>query len=565
MEKIWYKSYPNEVPKEINPDEFSSLADFFENCCKKYGERKAVTNMGKSLTFSELEEMTAHFASFLQNELKMQKGDRIGIMLPNTLQYYISLFGALRAGLAVVNINPLYTPKELVLQLNDAGVKTLVVVANFASTVEKALEEVSLKHIIVTELGDLFGFAKGKIVNFVVKYVKGLVPPYNIPDAIPFNTAMKQGSKTPFTRVDIQNSDSAFLQYTGGTTGVAKGAVLTHRNILANIQQVQAWQDNTLVYGEEIAILPLPLYHIFTLTCGCFFMMRLGAESILITNPRDIPHFINEIKTSKFSIIIIINTLCNALLNNEKFKDVDFSHLKFSIIGGMAGTKNVADRWKKVTGIHLMEGYGLTETSPVLTINSFHATEFTGGIGYPMPSTEVEIRSEDGRSLGIGEAGELCVKGPQVMSHYWNRPDETKKAFNSDGWFRTGDIVTMDADGLIRLVDRKKDMIVVSGFKVFPNEVEAVLMSHPGIHEAAVIGFPDKNGGEIVKAFIIRRDNSLSKEEVVHYCKKFLTPYKVPHLIEFREELPKSPIGKILRRKLREEGVAAEDLVKQAA
>jgi long-chain acyl-CoA synthetase len=569
MDKVWHKSYPEGMPKEINLDRYKSLGDFFEKNCKKYHGKKAVTNMGATLTFEQLEEKTRHFASYLQNVLKLKKGDRLAIMLPNTIQYYIALFGALQAGVTVVNVNPLYTKNELVHQLRDARVENIIVLVNFAHTVEASMSELNLKNIIITELGDLLSFVKGKIVNFVVKYVKSLVPSYNLPEAIPFNTALELGKEQNFRPVEVNHNDIAFLQYTGGTTGVAKGAVLTHGNIIANVLQVGTWVDHTLEEGKEVTVLPLPMYHIFTLTCGAIFMIELGAESVLITNPRDLPHFIKELKGLDFTIFISINTLCKALLNKEGFDKLDFSHLKYTIVGGMAATQDVADKWQEVTGVHLLEGYGLTETSPVVTINSFHSTEFTGGIGFPMPETDVDIKNDNGESVPLGQVGELCVKGPQVMSEYWNQPEETQKVFTPDGWLKTGDMVQMDDRGLITLVDRKKDMIIVSGFNVYPNEVEAVLMRHPGILEAAVIGIPnDEKSGETVKAFIVKRDDNLTKEDVILHCKKQLTPYKVPHEIEFRQELPKTPIGKILRRALREipvEEVEEEERLEKAA
>lgn len=559
MEKIWYKSYPKGMPKDIAVDQYGTIVDLFEESCDLYSEKNAATNLGVTLTYSQLEEKTRHFASYLQNVLHLKKGDRIALMLPNTLQYYIAMFGALRAGLAVVNVNPLYTKHELVHQLNDAEVDTIVVLANFARTVEESLAEVSLKNIIVTNLGDLCSFPKAQIVNFVVKYIKGIVPAFHIPYAISFNSVIKEGAENLFKNPELKSEDVAFLQYTGGTTGVAKGAVLSHRNIVANVIQIHEWTDNTFDFGREVAILPLPLYHIFSLTCGCLFMLKIGGESVLITNPRDIPHFISELKGIKFTIIYSINTLCNALLHNSEFEKVDFSHLKSTIVGGMAATADVAEKWNEVTGVHLTEGYGLTETSPVVTINSFHITKYTGGIGFPVPGTEVDIINEEGNSVPIGEVGELCVKGPQVMEGYWKSPEETEKTFTFDGWLKTGDMVKIDETGLITLVDRKKDMIIVSGFNVYPNEVEEVLMSHPGILEAAVIGVPEvEHAGEAVKAVIVKKDASLTKDEIIGHCREFLTAYKVPHIIEFREELPKTPVGKILRRALREKNEGKE-------
>jgi long-chain acyl-CoA synthetase len=560
MEKIWYNAYYEGIAKEIDPDRYASIVDLFERKCEKFSDLKAVTNMGTSLTFRELEEKSRHFASYLQNTLYLKKGERFAIMLPNCIQYYIALFGALRAGLTVVNVNPLYTPRELTHQLKDAGVKSLVVMANFAHTVESSLPDLNIKNIILTQLGDMHGFPKAHIINIVVKYYKRLVPPFFLPHAIDFNTAIEEGAQKTFFSVDIIGSDIAFLQYTGGTTGVAKGAILTHRNMVANILQVLEWIKGSFEEGKDITISPLPLYHIFSLTASCFVMIALGAENVLITNPRDIPHFIKELKSIPFTLMFSINTLCNALLNNEEFKNIDFSHLKACISGGMSTTETVARRWEVITGVPITEGYGLTETSPVVTINSFKEGKFTGGIGYPVPSTEVDIRDDAGNSVDIGEIGELYVRGPQVMQGYWNLPDETNKVLLRDGWLRTGDIARMNEEGLVSIVDRKKDMILISGFNVYPNEVEEVLVSHPLILEAAVIGVPDEDHiGEQVKAVIVRKDPSLTHEEVINHCRKSLTPYKIPHSIEFRDELPKTPVGKVLRRLLREEEKVVKD------
>lgn len=454
----------------------------------------------------------------------------------------------------MVNVNPLYTPRELTHQLVDSQAETIVVLANFAHTVEASLPNVPLKNIILTQLGDMHGFPKAHIINIVVKYFKRMVPAFFLPDAIDFNTAIAEGSEKIFSAVDLSGSDLAFLQYTGGRTGVAKGAILTHRNIVANVMQVMEWTKLATEIGKEVTISPLPLYHIFSLTCSCFVMLGLGAESVLITNPRDLPGFIKELKHTSFTLFISINTLCNGLLHQDEFKKIDFSRLKTCFTGGMSTTKAVADLWEEVTGVVITEGYGLTETSPVITMNLVEGSKFTGGIGYPLPSTEVDIRDEDGNSLPIGEVGELYVRGPQVMSGYWNMPEETAYVMTEDGWFRTGDMVSINEDGLITIVDRKKDMILVSGFNVYPNEVEEVLGAHPKILEAAVIGIdnPDHTG-EAVKAIIVRKDPSLNYDDVIAHCRKNLTGYKIPHQIEFRDELPKSPVGKILRRVLREE------------
>lgn len=553
MEKVWYKFYDELVPEEIDPDSYSSIVEIFEKSIFKYRDKKAIRNFGKALSFSQLEEKSRHFASYLQNCKGMKKGDRLAIMLPNTLQYFVVLFGALRAGLIVVNLNPLYTKRELVKQLCDSGAEGIVVLANVAHTLEKALSEVPLKHVIITELGDLFGFPKKQIVNFTIKYVKWMVSPFFIPQAVTFGEALKQGKKQSFQHVEVYPEDIAFLQYTGGTTGNFKGAILTHRNMIANMLQTRAWIANQLNPNDDVLLLPLPLYHIFSLTLGLSLMLIGGTETILVTNPRDIPHFVQELK-QKITIMTSINTLCNALLHNEEFLKLDFSHLRFTFAGGMACTREVAAKWKKVTGVPLIEGYGLTEASPIIAANLASEKEFTGGIGFPFPSTEVEIQDENGNPVEHGTIGELCARGPQVMREYWNNPEETKRILDPRGWLHTGDMAMMDERGFLKMVDRKKDMIIVSGFNVYPSEVEDILMSHPGILEAAVIGVPRPDyGGEIVKAFVVKKDMNLKKEEIIAYCKEQLVPYKVPRQIEFLGVLPKSPVGKILRRLLREE------------
>lgn len=551
MDKIWLKSYADDVPKSIDITRYTSIVDMFERCCEKYRTSPAVRNFGTGLTYEQLYEVSGDFASYLQNCLGLRKGDRIALILPNTLQYYVALFGALRAGLIIVNVNPLYTKHELEHQLSDAGAETVVVLENFAHTLELALPNLRVKNIVVSGLGDLLGFPKGKIVNFAVKYLKGLVPSYHLPKAVFFNDAIKKGKERPLQPVALKGSDLAFLQYTGGTTGVAKGAELTHSNIVINVLQIIAMSGKHLGRQCEVCISPLPLYHIFALTISCFVMMELGAESVLITNPKDIPHFIKELKHTKFTLMVSINTLCNALLNNPEFNKIDFSRLRYCFVGGMATNRAVAEKWKQVTGSHLQEGYGLTETSPVVTLNRLDITDFTGSIGLPIVMTDVDVKDDEGNSVPLGEVGELCVKGPQVMEKYWKNPEETKNSFTTDGYFRTGDLVTMDEKGFIYIVDRKKDMIDVSGFKVYPNEVEEVLMKHPSVQEAAVVGVPDEAHGELVKALIVRNNPKLTEENVIFHCKEFLTPYKVPHIVEFRDELPKSPVGKILRRKLR--------------
>lgn len=553
MESIWLKSYPAGMPAEIPASPFSTIPDMFEKSCEKFADKKAVTNLGVSLRYQQIDELSKHFAAYLQQDLGLKKGDRLAIMMPNILQYYIVMFGALRAGLVVVNINPLYTPRELSFQLKDSGATSIVILANFAHVLEKVLPEQPMKNIIITELADLFPSPKRQIVNFIVKYIKKMIRPFAIPSQRRFCDVMKKGAELSFKPVMISGDDIAFLQYTGGTTGVAKGAKLSHNNLIANARQCVIWSDGKMREGKEIAITPLPLYHIFSLTISCMALMMIGGEVILITNPRDIPNFVKEISKIPYTMMVGINTLYNALTHNEAFKKLDFKHLHLSISGGMATQVAVANAWNELTGCYILEGYGLTEASPVITINPFSLDKFTHSIGLPVPSTQVSIRNEKNEEINIGEEGELCVKGPQVMTGYWNRDDETKKTFTEDGWLRTGDIVKMDEHGYLFLVDRKKDMIVVSGFKVFPNEIEEVLALHPGIQEAAVIGVPDESSTEAVKVFIVKHEPNLTEHEVMKYCQENFTAYKRPKYIEFITELPKSNVGKILRRKLREQ------------
>jgi len=553
MDKIWLKSYPSWVPERIDYKGFESIQDLFQKSVEKFADKKAATNMGHSLSFRELDRISTQFAAYLQQTLKLQKGDRIAIMMPNLLQYYVALYGALRAGLAVVNINPLYTARELTIQLKDSGATTVVVLANFAHVVEKALPDLDVKNVIVTEIGDMFNFPKKQLVNFVVKYIKHMVPSWHIPNAIKFAEVLKVGSNQTFQPVDIKSEDVAFLQYTGGTTGIPKGAILTHQNIVSNVLQAVTWVGDAMQEGKEVVIAPLPLYHVFSLTITSIMFFVLGGEVVLITNPRDLPSLIAEMKKTPYTSIVGINTLYNALLNKENFRSLDFSRLKHSIAGGMATQQAVADRWQKVTGSFIIEGYGLTETSPIITINPFTITEFTGSIGLPVPSTEVKFVDENNNEVAVGEVGELCVRGPQVMHDYWQQPEESKHAFIDNDWFRTGDMARMDENGFIYLVDRKKDMILVSGFNVYPNEIESVLASHPDIIEAAVIGVPDEESGEHVKAFIVRKNGKLTEDEVKAFCRENMTNYKRPREIEFRDELPKTPVGKFLRRELRDQ------------
>lgn len=551
MEKIWLKNYQPGVPAEINPDTYSSLVNIFNQNCVKYATKPALANLGHQLNYAEWHQLSTQFAAFLQHDLKLPKGSRLAIMLPNTLQYPIAVFGGFLAGLTIVNVNPLYTVTELVHQLNDSGAEAIIVLANFAHTLEQALPKTKIKHVIITQLGDLIPFPKGQIVNLVVKYVKKMIPDWNISHAIMFKAALASGKNRTLTPVTVTGDDIAFLQYTGGTTGVAKGAILTHRNMIANLLQAGVWISSVCKQDETI-ITALPLYHIFSLTANLLMFMELGALNVLITNPRDIPNFIKDLKRYKFSVITGVNTLFNALLNNPQFSSVDFSHLKLTLGGGMAVQKAVAERWQQTTGCPLLEAYGLTETSPAVCINPFNLDHYNGSIGLPIPSTLISIRDENNNELGINEPGELCVKGPQVMRGYWNNPAETEKVFTPDGWLRTGDIATVDEEGFVRIVDRKKDMIIVSGFNVYPNEVEAVIASHPGVLEAAVIGLPDNFTGETIKAVIVKKDPALTKEEIIAFCRKHLTAYKIPKVVEFRSELPKSNVGKILRRALRD-------------
>ncbi|WP_169197454.1 long-chain-fatty-acid--CoA ligase [Aromatoleum buckelii] len=552
MEKIWLQSYPPGVPAEIDPDEFSSIGDLFSRSVRQFGDQPAYINMGKGISYTELDRLSVRFAGFLQGALKLPKGARVALMMPNMLQYPIAMFGVLRAGYVVVNVNPLYTARELEHQLRDSGAQTIVIVENFASTLEQVLPKLTMPHIVVTSLGEMLGFPKSLIVNLVVRQVKKLVPSWNLPGHVSFSAALSRGAAFPLEPVSVGHDDIAFLQYTGGTTGVAKGAVLTHRNIIANLQQAHAWIGPFVHEGEEIIITALPLYHIFSLTANCLTFFKLGATNVLITNPRDIPGFIKELAKYKFTAITGVNTLFNALLNNPDFAKLDFSRLHIALGGGMAVQQQVADRWRKVTGKPLIEAYGLTETSPAVTINPLDLPAFNHSIGLPVSSTEVSIRGDDGSEMPLGQPGELCVRGPQVMREYWNRPEDTAHVFTPDGFLRTGDIATIDEKGFVRIVDRKKDMILVSGFNVFPNEIEDVVASHPGVLEVAAVGVPDERTGEAVKVFVVRKDPSLTREMIIAHCRESLTAYKVPHLVEFRDELPKTNVGKILRRLLRD-------------
>lgn len=556
MNKVWLNRYPADVPAEISADRYTSLIDLFEQAARRYTDQPAFINMGQAMTFRQLEERSRAFAAYLQNGLGLKKGDRVALMMPNLLQYPIALFGILRAGMIVVNVNPLYTPRELEHQLNDSGASAIVIVSNFAHTLEKVVARTQVKHVILTRLGDQLSPAKATLVNFVVKYIKRLVPKYHLPDALSFRSALHKGERLQYVRPDIVNDDLAFLQYTGGTTGVAKGAMLTHRNMQANLEQTRATYGSLLKDGRETVVTALPLYHIFALTVNCLLFIELGGANLLITNPRDIPGLVKELSKIRFTAITGVNTLFNALLNDKEFQQLDFSSLSLSAGGGMAVQKAVAERWEKLTGHYLLEGYGLTECSPLVSVNPYDIRYHSGSIGLPVPSTDIKLVNDQGDIVAEGEPGELCIKGPQVMPGYWQRPEATDEVLKN-GWLHSGDIVTVDHEGFIRIVDRKKDMILVSGFNVYPNEIEDVLMLHPKVREAAAIGVPNEVAGETVKVCVVKKDDSLTKEELIAHCKKHLTGYKIPRLVEFREELPKTNVGKILRRELRDEAVKA--------
>ena len=551
MTAVWFQSYPRGVPHSIDPGQYSSIACVLEEAFEEFPQRDSFSCMGKSFTYREMEILSRKFASFLQNDLGLAKGDRVALMMPNILQYPIALFGILRAGLIAVNVNPLYTERELEHQLCDSGARAIIIFENACHTLEKILGQTPVKHVLVTKIGDLLGLPKGLLVDLVLRYVKKMIPPWNIPESRDFKRCLFDADAGQFKRPEITSDDVAFLQYTGGTTGVSKGAVLSHGNIVANVVQARAWIGGTLERGKEIVITPLPLYHIFSLTANCLIFSTLGAQNILITNPRDIPGFIRELKKWKFSAITGVNTLFNALLNHPEFEKLDFSALKISLGGGMAVQRAVAEKWKAKTGVPLIEAYGLTETSPAACINPMDLSDYNGKIGLPISSTDMAILNDEGRALPAGEIGEIAIRGPQVMQGYWNRPDETAVVMTEDGFFKTGDIGTMDERGFFQIVDRKKDMILVSGFNVFPNEIEDVLTGHPQVFEAAAIGVPDEKSGEVVKAFVVCKEPRPSEEELRTFCKQKLTGYKVPRLFEFRSELPKSNVGKILRKDLR--------------
>jgi len=547
----WLSSYSPSTPHEVDLDEFPTIVSVLEHAIGRFSDRPAFSNFGKTLSYRQIDELSTQFANYLIHELKLKKGERVAIMLPNILQYPIAIFGVLRAGLTVVNTNPLYTERELKHQLIDSGATVLVVLENFASVAQEVLAETKVRQVITTSVGEMLG-PKGLLVNFVLKYVKQAVPSFDLPDAISFKAALKRGARHRLPTVGIHHSEIAFLQYTGGTTGVSKGAMLSHRNLVANMQQASAWLGHGIKEGEETIITALPLYHIFALTANCLVFMKFGGLNYLITNPRDMPGFVKELKKSGFTAITGVNTLFNGLLNTPGFAELDFSRMRFTLGGGMAVQRAVAEKWKNVTGVTLVEAYGLTETSPAVCINPLDLKEFNGAIGLPVPSTDCCIKDDAGNILPQGETGELCVKGPQVMVGYWQRPDETANVIDADGWLHTGDIAKMDDKGFFFIVDRKKDMILVSGFNVFPNEIEDVIAAMPGILEVAAVGVPDEKSGEAVKIVVVRKDPSITADDIKHYCREYLTGYKQPKVIEFRTELPKTNVGKILRRELRD-------------
>ncbi len=552
-EKIWLKHYQPGVPSVIDINQYSSIVDLAEHMFHKFSQKGAFHNMGRTISYAELDQLSYRFACYLQNDLKLSRGDRVALMMPNLLQYPIALFGALRAGMVVVNVNPLYTSRELEHQLKDSGAKAIVILANFAKTLESCIEHTPIKHVVVTEIGDALAFPKNVITNLAVKYVKKMVPSFSIAHAETWGEALRQGAQTSLSRPVLTHNDLAFLQYTGGTTGVSKGAMLTHGNIVANMLQARSWIQFLIEDGKEIVITPLPMYHIFSLTANCLIFCSVGALNVLITNPRDIAGFVKELGRWKFTAITGVNTLFNGLLHNEAFKKLDFSHLKITLGGGMAVQRAVAEQWKEVTKTPLIEAYGLTETSPAACINPMNEKDYNGYIGLPICSTEVVIKDDSGQNVDLGQVGELCIRGPQVMKGYWNRPDETAKVMTADHFFRTGDLGYMNENGYLKIVDRKKDMVLVSGFNVYPNEVEDVAVLHPKVLEAAVIGVPDDKSGEAVKLFIVKKDSSLTEDEIRNFCKANLTGYKLPKYIEFRTELPKTNVGKILRKDLRDE------------
>ncbi|MFP4207675.1 MAG: AMP-binding protein [Wenzhouxiangella sp.] len=551
-DKPWLSEYPDGVPAQIDMAEFSSIVEVIDSSCEKFRDKVAYVNFGKELTYGQVDDLSRAFGARMQ-ALGLKPGDRIAIMMPNVLQYPIAVFGALRAGLVVVNTNPLYTARELKHQLKDSGARAIVIMENFANVLEAVVDETDVEHIIVTSIGEMIGFPKGTIMDFVLRRVKKMIPAYNLPGAVRLGKVLGEGARETLSPVQLTHDDLAFLQYTGGTTGVSKGAMLTHGNMVANMQQSSAWLGNNIDMGEEIIITALPLYHIFALTANCFVFLKFGGRNVLITNPRDMAGFVKELGKEKFTAITGVNTLFNGLLHTPGFADLDFSNLRLTLGGGMAVQRAVADKWKATTGVTLVEAYGLTETSPAACINPMDLADYNGAIGLPISSTECRVIDGDGNPVGVNETGELCVKGPQVMKGYWNRPEETVKVLGDDGWLKTGDMARMDEKGYFYIVDRKKDMILVSGFNVYPNEIEDIVATHPKVLEVGAIGAPDEKSGEVVKVVVVRKDDSLTVKELRDYCRTELTGYKVPKYVEFVDELPKTNVGKILRRELRDQ------------
>jgi long-chain acyl-CoA synthetase len=550
---FWRAQYPEDVPGEINPDIYTSLVDFLEDCVEKFGDLPAFENLGQLITYNDLDQQSSWLANYLVNETNLEKGDRVALQMPNVLQYPVALFGVLKAGMVVVNTNPQYKPSEMKHQFSDAGVKAVIILNTFAYKLEEVLSSTPVENIVVAEVGDMLGTVKGAIVDFMIKRVKRMVPEYHLPQAVTFQEIFRKGKKYTYTKPDLKNHDLALLQYTGGTTGVAKGAALTHRNLIANIEQTAAWMKPRLHPGKEITICALPLYHVFALMVNCFGMMKIGARNILITDPRNMRDFIKTLKQYPFTVITGVNTLFNGLVNREEFSKVDFSSLKVAVAGGMALQRAVFEKWKKVTGNEIVEGYGLSETSPLLTCNPIDGNFRLGTIGIPVPGTEIIIIDDEGKIQPPTGIGEIWARGPQVMQGYWQKPEETSQVLDEDGWFKTGDVAYFTGEGYLKIVDRKKEMILIGGMNVYPNEIEHVISQIPGVLEVGVIGVPDKKSGEAVMAFIVKKDDSLTQEEVMTYCRKHLAAYKLPKFIEYRDELPKTNVGKILRRELRKE------------
>lgn len=551
MDRPWLNSYPDGVSADIDINKYASVVEIFEQSVKQFADQPSFSNFGTTLTYSEFDDATRAVAAYLQKTLGLEKGDRVAIMMPNLLQNPVSIFGALRAGLTVVNTNPLYTARELRHQLKDSGAKAIIVIENFANTVQEVIADTNIEHIIVTKMGDMLDFPKSLVINLVVKYLKKMVPSFSLPNSISFKTVLSEGSKQDLLHTPQTHDDIAFLQYTGGTTGIAKGAMLSHKNMVANMLQASEWIKNDVVLGKEIIITALPLYHIFSLTANCMVFMEAGAHNILITNPRDFKGFVKELNNTPFTALTGVNTLFNALINTQDFHEIDFAQLKITLGGGMSVQPAVAAQWKQITGCTLVEAFGLTETSPAVCINPLNLKEYNGSIGLPISSTYCKLIDDEGKTVTNDEAGELCVKGPQVMQGYWNRPEETANVLFGDGWLKTGDIAKMDGNGFFYIVDRIKDMILVSGFNVYPNEIENVIVEHEGVLECGVIGVPDEKRGEAVKAFVVKKDESLTETELLNHCEKNLTPYKTPDKIVFIQELPKTNVGKVLRRELK--------------